>query len=473
MTADNLVSVTGAELRLAGFQHDRLQSDLFSADGMEKVSIGLCGRLAHATRQTLLLHEVHSVPAEAYIDRSPEHVTWKTEWMIPLLEKAVRKNLSVMKFHSHPGGFGHFSRLDDESDRRLFKSLHGWFDKDILHGSAVILPGGRFFGRTVDVAGDFTPIRKIAVAGDDILCWDEPDERAAPPEFALRHAQLFGSATTMLLKRLSVAIVGCSGTGSIVVELLARLGIGRIVLIDPDRVEEKNLNRILNTGYQDVLGECYKVDVLSDAVKRMGIGTEIETYPVNICDSPAAVKAAASCDVLFGCVDKHEGRLLLNKIASFYLMPYFDLGVRADADGTGNVSYVGGAIHYVQPGKSSLLSRRAISLETARAEYMKRKDPAGYAQQLEEKYIRGVREDRPAVISLNAQAASMAVNEFLARIHPFRADPNAECARTSFDLTNGLLIKEREDEFPCCEVVRKYVGRGDMRPLLDTPSLDG
>lgn len=473
MTADSHISVTGAELRLAGFQHDQLQSELFSPDGMEKVAVGLCGRLAHPTGQTLLLHEVHPVPAAAYIDRSPEHVSWKTEWMVPLLEKAVRKNLSVMKFHSHPGGYGHFSHLDDESDRRLFRSLHGWFDEDLRHGSAVILPDGRLFGRTVDAAGDFAPFRKIAVAGDDILCWDEPAESAAPPDFALRHAQLFGSATTMLLNRLSVAIVGCSGTGSIVAELLARLGIGRIVLIDPDRVEEKNLNRILNSGYQDVLGERYKVDVLNDAVKRMGVGTELETYPVNICDSPAAVKAAASCDVLFGCVDKHEGRLILNKIASFYLLPYFDLGVRADADGTGNVSYVGGAIHYVQPGKSSLLSRGATNLETARAEYMKRKDPAVYAQQLKEKYIRGVREDRPAVISLNAQAASMAVNEFLARIHPFRADPNAECARTSFDLTNGLLIKERENEFPRCDVVRKYVGRGDMRPLLDTPSMDG
>jgi hypothetical protein len=254
---------------------------------------------------------------------------------------------------------------------------------------------------------------------------------------------------------------------------LARLGVGRLVLIDPDTVEEKNLNRIINSGCRDALRERHKVDVLADSVQRMGFGTELEPYPKNICDSAAAVKAAASCDVLFGCVDKHEGRLLLNKIASFYLMPYIDLGVRADADGTGNVSYVGGAIHFIQPGKSSLLSRGAINLETAGAEHMKRKDPAGYEQQVEEKYIRGVREDRPAVISLNAQAASLAVNEFLARLHPFRADPNGECARTAFDLTNGLLIKESEDEFPRCEVLGKHVGRGDMRPLLNTPSLDG
>ena len=62
--------------------------------------------------------------------------------------------------------------------------------------------------------------------------------------FTLRHAQAFGTGTTALLRNLSVAIVGCSGTGSIVAEQLARLGAGRLVLVDPDRVEEKNLNRI-------------------------------------------------------------------------------------------------------------------------------------------------------------------------------------------------------------------------------------
>ena len=35
------------------------------------------------------------------------------------------------------------------------------------------------------------------------------------------------------------------------VEQLARLGIGRLVLIDPDLIEEKNLNRILNSGKED------------------------------------------------------------------------------------------------------------------------------------------------------------------------------------------------------------------------------
>jgi len=52
----------------------------------------------------------------------------------------------------------------------------------------------------------------------------------------------------LTLFRSSVAVVGCGGLGGYIIEELARLGIGRILAIDPDVFEEHNLNRqILST----------------------------------------------------------------------------------------------------------------------------------------------------------------------------------------------------------------------------------
>lgn len=458
-------------LRLVADQHELLRAGLFAPDGFERVAIGMCRQSVAPVGTTLLLRELHLVPESAYIQRAVDQVSWRTEWLVPLLERAVRDGLSVVKFHCHPGGFSEFSLADNDSDRRLFRSIHGWYDETRSHGSVVLLHDGQMFGRSVLEDGTFVPFHRISVVGDDIRIWGEPSVAGEVAGFARRHAQLFGGATTTKLRRLSVAVVGCSGTGSIVVELLARLGVGRLVLIDPDIIEEKNLNRILNAGRADVSQKRLKVEVLADAIHCMGLGTEVETIPENLCDSQRAVRAAASVDVLFGCMDSHEGRLALNKIAAYYLMPYFDLGVRADADGAGGISYVGGAVHYLQPGKSSLLSRRAINLEMARAENLRRKQPEEYERQRAEKYIRGVAEDRPAVISLNTQAASMAVNELLARLHQFRLEPNGGFARTAFDLTNGLLIHTAEHEFPHCDYLVRMAGRGDTIPLLDTPAL--
>lgn len=47
--------------------------------------------------------------------------------------------------------------------------------------------------------------------------------------------------------------IGNSGTGSIVVEQLGRLGVGEFVFVDPDAIEAKNLNRILNATSEDAV----------------------------------------------------------------------------------------------------------------------------------------------------------------------------------------------------------------------------
>ena len=59
------------------------------------------------------------------------------------------------------------------------------------------------------------------------------------------------------------------------VEQLARLGIGKLVLIDPESVEDKNLNRVLNSGKEDAYLSRFKVHVLASAIARMGFAQEV------------------------------------------------------------------------------------------------------------------------------------------------------------------------------------------------------
>lgn len=62
-----------------------------------------------------------------------------------------------------------------------------------------------------------------------------------------------------------------------------RAGIGRLVLIDPDVVEEKNLNRIANSGKEDAYLGRPKVFVLASAVARMGLAQELLPLPHQSC----------------------------------------------------------------------------------------------------------------------------------------------------------------------------------------------
>ena len=272
----------------------------------------------------------------------------------------------------------------------------------------------------------------ILVPGDDLNFWI-PEGGRRLPSFAQRHTQLFGAGTIQRLREMSIAVIGCSGTGSPVIEQLARLGVGRLVIVDPDRIEERNLNRILNATREDAYLRRPKVEVMARAIAAMGFGTELDIIAEDLA-TPRAIRAVAECDAVFGCMDGVEGRHLLNRLAAFYVLPYFDLGVKLEADGQGGIKEACGAVHYIRPDGATLQDRKVYNADQLKAAGLRRTDPKAYREQVKAGYIRGVAEDRPAVISINMQMASTAINELLARLHPYRYDDNSDSAivRTSF-----------------------------------------
>lgn len=455
------------KLRLSERDHRALHAHLLPGDGLEAVAVALCGRRRSSTHHVLTVKAVVPIPYDECKVRTPDRVTWSTQRLVPLLEEASSRDLGILKIHSHPGGYPRFSEVDDQSDKDLFNSVFGWTDSAFPHASAVMLPDGRMFGRAILPNGSFQELDSIMVPGDDLKFWVAGGE-ARSPSFAQRHAQLFGAGTIRRLREMSVAVIGCSGTGSPVIEQLARLGVGRLVLIDPDRVEEKNLNRILNASREDAYLRRPKVEVMARAIARMGFGTEVDIIPEDLA-TPRAVKAVAECDVAFGCMDGVEGRHLLNRLAAFYVLPYFDIGVKLEADGRGGIDEACGAVHYIRPDGSTLQDRSVYSAEQLRAAGLKRTDPKAYREQVRAGYIHGINEERPAVISINMQMASTAVNEFLARLHPYRLDGNEDFSvvRTSF--VQGMSYCEREESASGSFV--PHIGKGDVRPLLSMPNL--
>jgi hypothetical protein len=454
-------------LRVTQNQHAALESHLFPGDGLEAVAVALCGRRRSRSRHALTVQQIVPIPYGDCSVRTSERVTWSTQLLMPLLERSAARDLAILKVHSHPGGFPQYSSIDDATDADIFNSVFGWTDSAFPHASAVMLPDGRMFGRAAMRDGTFQPLDSILVPGDNISFW-LPGQKDRVAAFAQRHAQLFGAGTTSRLRRMAAAVIGCSGTGSPLIEQLARLGFGRLVLVDPDFVEERNLNRIVNAWREHAYLKRPKVEVMARAIAAMGFGTEVEIIQADLA-TPAAVKAVAECDVLFGCMDGVEGRHLLNRLAAYYVLPYFDIGVRLDADGQGGITEACGAVHCLRPDGSTLQDRNVYTPGRLKAEGLRRTDPAAYRDQLRAGYIHGVEEDRPAVISINTQMASIAVNEFLARLHPYRHDDNTESAivRHSF-IHPG---EYREPEPAASGMFAAHVGKADVEPLLSMPEL--
>ena len=455
-------------LSLSGDQHDYLKSFLFPGDGKEAVALLLCGRRAGDRRERLVAREIHGIPYDHCSERTASRVTWQPDYVAPLLDRAAEECLSVVKVHSHPNGYPEFSPTDDDGDSRLLPMIRGWVEADIAHGSAVMLPDGEMFGRVLRSGEVLEPIDCIAVAGDNLDFWYADSGSAGSSRFVASDAQIFGEGTIERMRRLSIAVVGASGTGGPVIEQLQRLCVGELVIVDDDHMEERNVIRVPNSTMQDVDEKRLKVDVQADAIERTGLGTRVIRIRRNLWE-PEAIRAVAQCDVLFGCMDSIDGRYLLNALATYYTLPYFDIGVRLQAvpsgPGKGRIREVCGTVNYLRPGRSSLLSRGLFTMSDVAAAGLRRNDPDAHRQQVKDGYIRGAGVQRPAVISVNMFAASLAVNELLARLHPFREEPNATWAAVEFSLASMELFGDPDEGI--CELMAGKVGRGDVTPLLD------
>jgi hypothetical protein len=73
------------------------------------------------------------------------------------------------------------------------------------------------------------------------------------------------------------------------------------------------------------------------------------------------------------------------------------------------------------------------------------------------------------VISVNMLGSALTVDELLARLHPFREEPNGSYASVIFSLASMEIISEPEEG--ACQILAKKVGIGDVRPLLGLPEL--
>ena len=453
-----------ATLALGGALHARLRDHLFPGDNLEAAAILVCARTP-GPRLRLLVRSAVFVPHDACVRRETS-ITWPGVHIEQAIDRAETEALTLILIHSHPGGLFAFSDVDDISDRRVIPGLfHAHGD---LHGSAIMTPDGAIRARLYAPDGARRPIDLVTVSSDDLSYWWDAGARLTGPRTT---PMAFTSAMAAVLGRLSAVVIGVSGTGSIVAEQLARLGFGRVILIDFDHVERRNLNRILNSRQSDADARRLKVEMFAEAIeghRGMGVAQAVAASVIN----RDAVLAASQGDVIFSCVDTLEARQIADLAAAAFLIPLFDVGVVIPVRRRGDdiaIADVCGRVDYIQPGGSTLQDRGVYSPESLRAEYLLKVAPVSHQQELEAGYIKGRADEAPAVITLNMRAASACVNEFVARAFPYRQEPNELYARTEFSLAACEEDFSAEGTFERGDNLG--LARGALEPLLGLPLL--
>ncbi len=139
------------------------------------------------------------------------------------------------------------------------------------------------------------------------------------PERYARNLGSVGWEGQITLLQSTVGVVGVGGLGGWIVEGLARMGIGRMILIDNDVFEENNLNRQAFCTEANV-GQP-KVEAARQRVAEVNGAVEAVTHQVRVTSPAMMADLLRGADVLVDALDALPTRLALQRAAQQLAVP--------------------------------------------------------------------------------------------------------------------------------------------------------
>ena len=131
-----------------------------------------------------------------------------------------------------------------------------------------------------------------------------------------------------ILRGMRVLVVGCGGLGGHLIELLARVGIGALRVVDGDVFEASNLNRQL-CALHSTLGR-FKSDVMAERILDINPDCRVKSVPEHYCEETKERFFSQSCDYIVDAIDLVSCKLSLIQTAQERSIPIIS------SMGTGN-----------------------------------------------------------------------------------------------------------------------------------------
>ena len=396
-----------------------LQRHLFPGDAGEHGAVILAGTCDSDRGMRLIARELYL--AEDGIDYVPGQRGYrmlKAEFIQGRILRARDRRLAYLAIHNHGGTetVG-FSTTDMVSHERGYPAL-----LDIARGMPV---GALVFARSA-AAGDLwfpgggrTLLSHAVIVGRQRrLLFPKPKRQSSAVGSYDRQSRLFGDAGQELLQQTRVGIVGLGGAGSILAELLGRLGVGEFVLADPDRAEDTNLPRLLAARRRDAVALSWlpkaikdrlrsrKVQMAARNIRRANRHSRIEAFPRDFLDADVAA-CFTDCDFLFLAADTMGARLLFNAISHQYGIPGIQVGAKIPVAADGTVGNVFCVSRMVTPELGCLWCNGLIDPGRLQDEAVPDVARRGYA------YVDDPNVPAPSVVTMNAIACAHAADDFL------------------------------------------------------------
>lgn len=329
---------------------------------------------------------------------------------------------TVVDVHTHPF-CGHgvaFSSVDDRDE----EGFHQWLTETLedVHYASIVLSQSDYAARTWET-GQVRSVHSVAriktqtvaenwPCSDDDLCESESREITdIQTGFMARSALALGLDTLrQVMTGQTIAIIGVGGLGSVIAENLIHTGFQSIHLIDPDRVEITNLNRIVGAYYSDVEENRFKVDVVKQHLQRINPNARVEGHTIGI-ENEDAVPVLLQSDWMIVATDNHASRYHAQRIALDLALPLISAGVNITVEDQ-QIADMSGEVIIAKNGDHLCLN----CLGRINPTYVAAEEQRGQFigdELIRRGYVAGQEVKEPAVKTLNAIVGAMAVEVLL------------------------------------------------------------
>ena len=389
------------------------------------------------------------MPPDEYLVQLGYHLEVSPIFWARSAKRSRASGEALVIIHSHPGDPDRprFSPSDYAGEALLVPKVRARARVPV--GAVVVSAGGATARVTEDWGSRSMEVRVVGRPST------HASRRGADDAWD-RQIRALGGEGQSALRNLTVGVVGAGGTGSHVLQQCVHLGVGRVIVVDPDRVTITNLSRLVGGSRWDVWLRRRKTRVARRLARRIGRSTVVEPVDRSVT-TRAGAERLLGCDVVFGCTDNHLSWTLLNALAFQYYVPVMDLGVELQS-----ADAMGGRVAWLAPGGACLWCMGILDSERVRIEQL----PADLRRDEEARgYIRGVEEPAPAVISINGVVASIAVTEVLARFTEF-AGSQRRSTLLLYRLTDGVVRGTSPPSRPGCPTCSAsgLLGAGELAP---------
>ena len=308
--------------------NQKLQEFLLNDKSGEEICFATWNSAEGKTRYNILVDEV-LLPANEDRIRHEKTVSALPSYVDRCKEHAREKQSGLAMIHTHPMWTGHqdVSIYDLYYERNILsREVFGVTSKPFV---GMTLSGdGIWSGRIYPKPFEITQCCSVRTVGKNIHVDFNPNTTVVPKSNAkqLRTMSVWGESKQSVMMGLNVGIVGVGSVGSAVGEVLCRLGVSNIHLMDYDKVEMHNLDR-MNCVVDSDVGLPKKDVVSTNLVKSATSSCFHCTTSANSIVEPEGFREALDCDVVFCCVDRPWPRQVLNHLAYSCLIPVIDGGV--------------------------------------------------------------------------------------------------------------------------------------------------